>query len=475
MAYILASKSPQSKAYRAKIPVSSQLNISVWRHYLTDYVDHVVVDFLQFGWPINYTSRVLPQPTHTNHQSALSYPEDVQHYLSTELSFGALAGPFKENPLRDDLITSPLQTVYKHGSTKRRVVMGLSFPHAASVNTGIPETHYLDNAFQLRLPSRDRLREFIISKGSDLKRVYRQFPIDPKDYKYLGFMWDGLLYFDTRFPFGLHLSALVCQRTTREVIHVFTKEGYTANVYFDDFYGAEHPADSHFAFAHLQDLFDELGLQSSPEKDCHPSTRMICLGILVDTEKMLFEVLGDRLSDLETELLQWTQFSTLTRHQFQSLLGKLSFVTAYVRPGRIFMSRLLNRLRSLPYKQSRFPVTSDMLSDIDWWLSFLPHFNGSAMIASCPSDFHDVLFTCDSSLHRGGATFFAECTSFTFPRDIEELALHINALELFVLIMAFKIGPLSWQVQDSRFRVTTMRPSRLCSQVVHVMPSCSVA
>ena len=147
-----------------------------------------------------------------------------------ELSFGALAGPFKENPFPDDLITSPLQTVHKRGSTKRRVVMDLSFPHAASVNSGIPKTHYLDNAFQLRLPGIDRLREFIISKGSgcyvykkDLKRAYRQFPIDPKDYKYLGFMWDGLLYFDTRCPFGLRSSALVCQRTTRAVIHVFTK------------------------------------------------------------------------------------------------------------------------------------------------------------------------------------------------------------------------------------------------------------
>ena len=147
---------------------------------------------------------------------------------------------------------------------------------------------------------------------------------------------------------------------------------------------------------------------------------MICLGILVDTDKMLFEVPADRLSDLKTELLQWTQFSTFTRRQLQSLLGKLSFVTACVRPGRIFMSRLLNRLRSLPSKPSRFPVTSDMLSDIDWWLTFLPHFN-------------------DSSLHRGGATCFDECTSFAFPRDIEELALHINALELFVLVMAVKI------------------------------------
>ena len=35
------------------------------------------------------------------------------------------------------------------------------------------------------------------------------------------------------------------------VIHVFTKEGFTADVYLDDFYGAEHPADSHFAFARL--------------------------------------------------------------------------------------------------------------------------------------------------------------------------------------------------------------------------------
>ncbi|XP_068723726.1 uncharacterized protein [Montipora capricornis] len=351
------------------------------------------------------------------------------------------------------------QTVYKRGSTKRRVVMDLSFPHAASVNSGIPKTHYLDNAFQLRLPGIDRLREFIISKGSgcyvykkDLKRAYRQFPIDPKDYKYLGFMWDGLLYFDTRCPFGLRSSALVCQRTTRAVIHVFTKEGYTADVYLDDFYRAEHPADSHFAFARLKDLFDELGLQSSPEKDCFPSTRMICLGILVDTEKMLFEVPADRLSDFKTELLQWTQISTFTRRQLQSLLGKLSFVTACVRPGRIFMARLLNRLRSLPSETSRYPATCDMLSDIDWWLTFLPYFNGSAMIALRLHDFHDVLFTCDSSLHRGGATCFDECISFAFPRVIEDLALHINALELFVLVMAVKIW--ATKLAGSRFQIS---------------------
>ena len=164
--------------------------------------------------------------------------------------------------------------------------------------------------------------------------------------------------------------------------------------------------------------------------------------------------LTDYVDHIVVDFLQfgWPQFSTFTRRQLQSLLGKLSFVTACIRPGRIFMSRLLNRLRSLPSKPSRFPVTSDMLPDIDWWLTFLPHFNGSTMIVLRSRDFHDVLFTCDSSLHRGGATCFDECTSFAFPRDIEELALHINALELFVLVMAVKI----WapKLAGSRFQIS---------------------
>ena len=137
VAHILAANFPQPNAFGAKIPVSSQLRISVWRHYLTDFANQDVVEFLQFGWPINYTSSVLPQSTNTNHSSALAYPEDVKHYLSTELSVGALAGPFKENPLPQDLITSPLQTVHKRGSTRRRVVIDLSFSHTASVNQAV--------------------------------------------------------------------------------------------------------------------------------------------------------------------------------------------------------------------------------------------------------------------------------------------------------------------------------------------------
>ena len=69
----------------------------------------------------------------------------------------------------------------------------------------------------------------------------------------------------------------------------------------------------------------------------------------------------------------------------------------------------------------------------------LPSFTGTALIQLRPSDFQEVLFTCDASLYRGGATFLNECITYAFPRHIESLALQITALELFVLVIAVKL------------------------------------
>ena len=74
------------------------------------------------------------------------------------------------------------------------------------------------------------------------------------------------------------------------------------------------------------------------------------------------------------------------------------------------------------------------------------------MIALHPRDFQDVLFTCDASLHRGDATCFDDCISFAFPSAIEALALHINALELFVLVMAVRIW--AHKLAGSRFQIS---------------------
>ena len=216
-----------------------------WEFRLQDYHDSNIVKFLRYGWPINYTADKFPESSSSNHPSALSYSEHVDYYIATELELGGIVGPFIHNPLPRSLICSPLQTVPKRGSTKRCVVMDLSFPPSCSVNSGIPDNTYLDEHYKLRLPGIDRLCEFILQHGRgcllyklDLQRAYRQLPIDTKDYFYLGFRHKNMFYFDTRCPFGLRTSAMICQRTTKAVVHCFTALGFFADVYLDDFYGA---------------------------------------------------------------------------------------------------------------------------------------------------------------------------------------------------------------------------------------------
>ena len=145
-----------------------------------------MVDFLTYGWPINYTACTRPVSSSRNHPSALNFDSHVQAYIDTELSYNAIAGPFNSPPFADDFVCSPLQTVPKRGSSTRRVVMDLSFPQGSSVNDGIPSNTYLGDQFKLRLPGIDRLVEFILAKGrnclvfkKDLRRAYRQFPVDP--------------------------------------------------------------------------------------------------------------------------------------------------------------------------------------------------------------------------------------------------------------------------------------------------------
>ena len=137
----------------------------MWNHVLLDYDDEIVVEFFNYGWPINYNSHQLQQSTQHTLPSALAFSDHVRAYIKAELSFTTIAGPFQKNPLHQHLICSPLQTVPKRGSTKRQVVMDLRCPPSFSVDSGISSFAYLDSPFKLRLLEIDRLREFILSKG----------------------------------------------------------------------------------------------------------------------------------------------------------------------------------------------------------------------------------------------------------------------------------------------------------------------
>ena len=423
----------------------SGLHIPAWRDRLTSYHDKQLCDFLEFGWPIGYTKSSPPQSSSKNHGSALARPDIIDAFLAKECSLGATCGPFSANPLATPLITSPLQIATSR-SGKPRVVLDLSFPAGSSINSGIPKDTYLNEPFSLRLPGTDALQALIRIKGrgchlfkKDLSRAYRQLRVDPRDYSYLGFTHNGRLYFDIAPPFGLHSATMMCQRTTSAVTFMFSSLGFACTNYIDDFGGAEVPANSTQAFTALDHLLLDLGLQSSPDKDSPPSTSMVFLGVLFNTDDMTISVTPERVSDLLSQCQAALSTSSLSVANLRSLLGVMSFVTACVRPARIFMNGLLNGLRTNLHL--RFcPISDDLKSDLRWWCTFLPQYNGTSLIKTDPWINHPHYLSTDACLTGAGAFFNGFFFHAPFPEPVlAEFGNDINTLELISIMAALKL------------------------------------
>ena len=180
------------------------------------------------------------------------------------------------------------------------------------------------------------------------------------------------------------------------------------DVYINDFYGASKPSCSHNAFQTMNNLFDELGLLASDSKEVPPCHRMVCLGIEIDTLAMTLTVPRFRVDELNVELHHWLDQSTHTKHALQSLLGKLSYVSACVRLGRVYMCRLLNALRAMTSRHSELQITDDMRADIEWWIYLLQHYNEVSVIPSNVTVANPDLFACDACPSGCGAVILGD-------------------------------------------------------------------
>ena len=180
----------------------------------------------------------------------------------------------------------------------------------------------------------------------DLKRAYRQFPICPGDVHLVGFQWNGYLFTDRVLPMGLRSSSQICQRITTAITYMFFKLGFTVFCYLDDFGGAEKKYKAWEAYDTLGNLLESCGIEEAKPKAVPPTTRMTFLGVIFDSDKMMLEVTLDRVKEISLLVEDWLRKKKASLKELQSILGKLHFISGCVRPGRIFVSRLLNWLRT---------------------------------------------------------------------------------------------------------------------------------
>jgi hypothetical protein len=110
-------------------------------------------------------------------------------------------------------------------------------------------------------------------------------------------------------------------------------------------------------------------------------------------------------------------------------------VAGCVRLGRIFVSRLLNWLRSAFHsdtvgnKQKIYRyIPTEIKKDLKWWYELLPVFNGVSMMAVEEWSYPDTVFSCDACLEGLGGMFEDKFFHAIFPPFITEQNLHIRCI-----------------------------------------------
>ncbi|CAC5412969.1 DNASE1 [Mytilus coruscus] len=166
---------------------------------------------------------------------------------------------------------------------------------------------------------------------------------------------------------------------------------------------------------------------------------MSFLGVWFDTEKMTLEVTPARLTEILALVNAWLLKSKVFRKEVQSLIGKLNFIASCVKPGRIFISRILNFLREFVSDDQCLELSEEFKRDIFWWSEFLLIFNGISILSLEVWTEPYQFFSCDACLSGCGGISSSQYSHCAFLSFITEQNLHINSLELLTVIVCLKV------------------------------------
>ena len=210
--------------------------------------------------------------------------------------------------------------------------------------------------------------------------------------------------------------------------------------YLDDLAGVETKKKAQFAYVCLEEILRKCGFEESVDKASPPSEIMIFLGVLFNSITMTVEVTPERLVEIRQLVLLWLAKESATLKELQSLIGKLNFVAACVRPGRIFISRLLVWLRQMNgMKIANIEIPQEVKKDLIWWDRFLYQYNGISIMLYDDWSNPDEIFSTDACLTGIGGFFEGNFFHRTLPTFILDKKWNICVLEMLAIVVAMRL------------------------------------
>ena len=272
--------------------------------------------------------------------------------------------------------------------------------------------------------------------------------VHPLDPYLLGLKQQDCYYADLALTLGLHSAPFIFNSVVNMVEWILHHAHNVSDLkhYFDDFITTGPPDSSQCAdnMAALLAVCRVLGLPLHPDKCIGPFSRLVVLGIELDSMAQVAHLPEDKLCVLQGLIHSWHNRRWRTRRQLESLIGHLHHAAKDVWPGRTFLHRMINLLHCFHKCDHPICLNMEFHLDLQLWLPFLSSWNGVAFwlfsgIAASP----DLEVTSDASGSLGfGAYLRGEW--FTGPWTTSQASQSIAYKELFPVVIATHLWGPQW-------------------------------
>jgi hypothetical protein len=360
--------------------------------------------------------------------------------ITNGLAEGRLAGPFSVfDPNLPSCVVSPIGAVPKSGSSKLRITHDLK---ASSVNEFI----CLDD----KSPDYSSVREvqrMVIEAGRfawmgkfDIRRAYQNVCVDRKGQFFLAFRLENLIFFESRLPFGLNISAYLWDQVTK-ALKFFLSLRNVKNIgyWVDDFILVENSKESLLKHSLVfQSVCASLGIPLSSEKTVWGQVIVYC-GIVFDSVNWVMRLEDSKRAAFLALVIRVLADEEALVSTLESLIGKFIWASQVFAGGGTFSQELLFvlrhfKVRSRTVKLHHYP---SVMHDLLFWREalMLP----GVFPISVDRNTSPFVVTDASFLGGGGCwnNKWFSCVWQDWDPAYFPGSLHISVLELLAFVVAF--------------------------------------
>ena len=431
----------------------------VWERCLRDHPDRRYREYLVNGFVAGFRvgfqyGKMSCTSATANMQSAVLQPGVIEEYLKDEVRLGRVLGPLEPRSHPRVQINRFGLVPKNHQPGKWRLIVDLSHPRGASVNDGVePEL------CSMKYTSVDEAVRKVLALGAgtlmakfDVEGAYRTIPVHPEDRWLLGMKWEGKLYVDKTLPFGLRSAPKIYTAVADAMQWILGKEGVDVIHYLDDFFmvGAPNSGQCEHSLRVSQEWCGRLGIPVAFHKTEGPVTRMVFLGIELDTVLMSLRLPDGKLERLQKEIQRWSVRKACTKRELLSLIGQLQHACCVVKPGRSFLRRMIELSRTVKELHHRVRLNRGFRSDLCWWACFLPGWNGTSMMAGVVKSSPQVVLTSDASGSWGCGAFTSAGEWFQLELPSSWDGIHITIKELLPIVIGAAVWGSQWRGMSVR-------------------------